>query len=114
MRAVELATLLERIDAGVARGNERHDELDKRLRTVETRSDTTAQVARIERVVDQLLSTITDRFKDMEKDIDTRFNAVDLRLRVVDRWRWATSAATLGAGAALGFVIRNSFLILPQ
>lgn len=140
MRATELAALLERIDAGVARMDARGDDLDRRLRDVETRSDTTAQVARIERVVDQLLATLTDRFRDIEdrfdaqfkeiekrfddrfreiekrfedrfKEHDKRFKGQDDRLRLIDRWRWTAGAGALGAGTALGFAIRNSFLI---
>ncbi|MES2209432.1 MAG: hypothetical protein V4515_04515 [Chloroflexota bacterium] len=118
MRAVELAALLERIDQGVSRLHDRDDDLDKRLRSVETRSDTTAQVARIERVVDQLLATINERFKDVDKETDKRFAAmnkrfesIDARLRIIDRWRWITAASMGGAGTALGFAIRNASVL---
>jgi hypothetical protein len=124
MRGNDLGSLLERLDTVVNRIDGRFDDMDKRLRAVETKSDTTAQVGRIERVVDQLLNSIGDRFKELDTQVDTRFKEIDAsvnarfreidnRLRIIDRWRWASSAATLGAGAAAGFAARSAFFMFP-
>lgn len=89
VRGSEVETQLRVIAADLARLVARDDDHEIRLRAVESRADTSAQLTRVE----------------------TKVNTVDVRLTAIEKWRWLTTGATAAGGSALVLAV-NNFLAL--
>ena len=55
--------------------------------------------------IEQHQKTDLDFHENVRKKISEKFDALDVRIRLLDRWKWATWGALIVIGALMGYFI---------